>query len=193
MLMRKILLLLLIISNTLVAQDTLKISTTAIDAGAPYTNLGSMESTGFDLSVNYSDATSSGMNYSIGAEITKASNEVTELISEFYTGGGTRIGAITRTSVGEPISYFYGRNVVGIFESAADIAKKDQGIEMRGIVTCIRHNGPTLAKKAAICAAETASNFVVGFGMGGDEQVGSPADFKFSFDIFISNKPHKKD
>ena len=85
-----------------------------------------MESTGFDMSLNYSNSTSSGMNYSIGAEITKASNEVTELISDFYAGGGTRIGAITRTSVGEPISYFYGRNVIGIFESAADIASHAQ-------------------------------------------------------------------
>ena len=106
----------------LVAQDTQKISTTAIDAGAPYTNLGSMQSTGFDLSLDYSNATASGINYSIGAEITKASNEVTELISEFYAGGSTRIGSMTRTSVGEPISYFYGRNVIGIFESAAEIA-----------------------------------------------------------------------
>ena len=106
----------------LVAQDTQKISTTAIDAGAPYTNLGSMKSTGFDLSLDYTDATTSGINYSIGAEITKASNEVTELISEFYAGGSYRIGSITRTSVGEPISYFYGRNVIGIFESAAEIA-----------------------------------------------------------------------
>ena len=106
----------------LVAQDTQKISTTAIDAGAPYTNLGSMKSTGFDLSLDYTNATTSGINYSIGAEITKASNEVTELISEFYAGGSYRIGSITRTSVGEPISYFYGRNVIGIFESAAEIA-----------------------------------------------------------------------
>ena len=106
----------------LVAQDTQKISTTAIDAGAPYTNLGSMQSTGFDLSLDYSNATASGINYSIGAEITKASNEVTELISEFYSGNSDRIGSMTRTSVGEPISYFYGRNVIGIFESAAEIA-----------------------------------------------------------------------
>ena len=75
------------------------------------------------------------------------------------------------------------KEYLAAIESAADIAKKDQGIEMRGIVTCIRHNGPTLAKKAAICAAETASDFVVGFGMGGDELVGSQADFKFSFDM----------
>ena len=54
---------------------------------------------------------------------------------------------------------------------------------MRGVVTCIRHNGPAVAKKAAICAAETASNFVVGFGMGGDELAGSQADFKYSFNV----------
>ena len=29
---------------------------------------------------------------------------------------------MTRTSVGEPISYFYGRNVLGIFQTAAEVA-----------------------------------------------------------------------
>ena len=106
----------------LVAQDTQKISTTAIDAAAPYTNLGAMKSTGFDLSLNYSDTTSSGLTFSINANATKATNEVTELISDFYSGGSQRIGSMTRTSVGEPISYFYGRNVLGIFQTAAEVA-----------------------------------------------------------------------
>ena len=106
----------------LVAQDTQKISTTAIDASAPFTNLGAMKSTGCDLSLNYSDTTSSGLTYSINANATKATNEVTELISDFYSGGSQRIGSMTRTSVGEPISYFYGRNVLGIFQTAAEVA-----------------------------------------------------------------------
>ncbi len=29
---------------------------------------------------------------------------------------------VTRTSVGEPISYFYGRNVLGIFQNDAEVA-----------------------------------------------------------------------
>ena len=110
------------VTDGLVAQDTQKISTTAIDASAPYTNLGSMKSSGFDLSLNYTDVTSSGLTYSISANATRAINEVTELISEFYSGGSTRIGSITRTSVGEPISYFYGRKVVGIFQNDAEVA-----------------------------------------------------------------------
>ena len=106
----------------LVAQDTQKISTTAIDASAPFTNLGAMKSTGFDLSLNYADTTSSGITYSINANATRAKNEVTELISDFYSGSSNRIGTMTRTSVGEPISYFYGRNVLGIFQTAAEVA-----------------------------------------------------------------------
>ncbi|ABD55901.1 adenosine deaminase [Jannaschia sp. CCS1] len=55
-------------------------------------------------------------------------------------------------------------------------------ITMRGIVTCVRHFGPDQAKKAAECAADTAGDFVVGFGMGGAEDAHSPADFKWAFD-----------
>ena len=110
------------VTDGLVAQDTQKISTTAIDASAPYTNLGSMKSSGFDLSINYTDVTSSGLTYSISANATKAVNEVTELISEAYSGSSQRIGTMTRTSVGEPISYFYGRKVLGIFQNDAEVA-----------------------------------------------------------------------
>ena len=109
------------VTDGLVAQDTQKISTTAIDASAPYTNLGAMKSSGFDLSINYSDVTANGLNYSFAATATRAVNEVTELISEFYSGYSDRIGSMTRTSVGEPISYFYGRNVLGIFQTQAEV------------------------------------------------------------------------
>lgn len=56
-------------------------------------------------------------------------------------------------------------------------------IEMRGIITCIRHFGPDQAKTAALCAAETVGNFVTGFGMGGDEMVGTQGDYAYSFDM----------
>lgn len=57
------------------------------------------------------------------------------------------------------------------------------GIEMRGIVTCIRHFGPEQAKTAALCAAETAGDFITGFGMGGDEMTGAQGDYAYSFDM----------
>jgi len=56
-------------------------------------------------------------------------------------------------------------------------------IEMRGIITCIRHFGPDQAKTAARCASETAGEFITGFGMGGDEMQGAQGDFAYSFDM----------
>jgi adenosine deaminase len=65
---------------------------------------------------------------------------------------------------------------------AADEAERDLGITLRGIVTCVRHFGPDKAREAARCAAETAGDWIVGFGIAGDEKVAEPKDFRWSFD-----------
>ncbi|WP_415183787.1 adenosine deaminase [Phaeovulum sp.] len=66
---------------------------------------------------------------------------------------------------------------------AADLAERDLGIILRGIVTPIRHFGPDKARETALCAAETAGDFIVGFGLAGDERAGKPKDFCWSFDL----------
>ncbi|UWQ20346.1 adenosine deaminase [Jannaschia sp. W003] len=68
--------------------------------------------------------------------------------------------------------------LAAIEEAAAAVPE----IEMRGIVTCIRHFGPDAARETARCAAETAGRFVTGWGMGGDEGMGKAADFAWAFD-----------
>ncbi|PTW49528.1 adenosine deaminase [Rhodovulum kholense] len=65
---------------------------------------------------------------------------------------------------------------------AAERAEGD-GILLRATVTCIRHLGPDRAREAARCAAETAGDFVVGFGMAGDERRGRLRDFAYAFDM----------
>ncbi|MEO0357148.1 MAG: adenosine deaminase [Pseudomonadota bacterium] len=57
------------------------------------------------------------------------------------------------------------------------------GVTLKSIVTCIRHFGPDFAKQTALCAAETAGDFVVGFGMAGAETVGRPVDYAYAFDL----------
>jgi adenosine deaminase len=57
------------------------------------------------------------------------------------------------------------------------------GVTLRGIITCIRHFGPEKARQTALCAAETAGDWIVGFGIAGDEKVGQPKDFRWSFDL----------
>jgi adenosine deaminase len=71
--------------------------------------------------------------------------------------------------------------LAAITEAAADAERQD-GIAMRGIVTCIRHFGPDKARQTARCAADTAGDFLTGFGIAGDERSGKLADFTWAFD-----------
>lgn len=66
---------------------------------------------------------------------------------------------------------------------AAEEAERQDGITLRGIVTCIRHFGPEKAKETALCAAESAGDWLVGFGIAGDEKAGKPGDFAYAFDM----------
>ncbi len=74
------------------------------------------------------------------------------------------------------------RDYVAAIAEAARAASAETGITLRGIVSAIRHLGPEAAKRAALCAAETAGDFVTGFGIAGDETAGSARDFAWGFD-----------
>jgi adenosine deaminase len=75
------------------------------------------------------------------------------------------------------------REYLAAMQEAADQAEAQDGIILRGIVTCIRHFGPDVAKATALCAAETAGDWITGFGIAGDEGRGKPRDFAYSFDM----------
>ncbi len=74
------------------------------------------------------------------------------------------------------------REYLHAIREAAEEAERQDGIVLRGIVTPIRHFGPDKAKETAICAAETAGDWIVGFGLAGDEKIGKPKDFAWAFD-----------
>ena len=75
------------------------------------------------------------------------------------------------------------REYLHAMQDGAETAEREHGIVARGIATCIRHLGGEQAKKTALCAAETAGDWIVGYGMGGDENMGSQRDFAYSFDM----------
>ncbi len=75
------------------------------------------------------------------------------------------------------------REYLHAIREAAEQAERSMGITMRGIMTCIRHFGPEKARQTARCAAETAGDFITGFGIAGDELIGKPADFVYAFDM----------
>lgn len=74
------------------------------------------------------------------------------------------------------------REYLAAIGEAAARAELCDGIAMRAIVTAIRQRGPLQARRVAHCAAETAGDFVTGFGIAGDETAGTARDFAWGFD-----------
>ena len=72
--------------------------------------------------------------------------------------------------------------LAAIAQAASD-AERESGIVMRGIATAVRHHGRNACRQAARVAAETAGDFLTGFGMAGAELEGRPGDFAYSFDL----------
>jgi TonB-linked SusC/RagA family outer membrane protein len=103
-------------TNDFIVQDLFQNPTTGIDANAPYVNLGSAKNTGFDLSASYGDQVSEDFSFNVSANLSHYKNEITSLVNDVATPGrgDLRNGAVTRTEVGEEMSYFYGRKVTGL-------------------------------------------------------------------------------
>ena len=74
------------------------------------------------------------------------------------------------------------REYLAAIVEAAQEAEAAYGITWRGIGTAVRHFGPEQAKRTSLCAAETAGEWITGFGMGGDETRGQQGDFAYAFD-----------
>lgn len=75
------------------------------------------------------------------------------------------------------------KDYLAAIREAADEAERTMGVTLRGVVTAVRHFGPDAAKRSARCAAETASDWLCGFGIAGAELAGQPEDFAYAFDM----------
>lgn len=62
-------------------------------------------------------------------------------------------------------------------QAGVDRARDDFGIEARAISTCVRHYGPAAAQKVGAVTAAQPHPLVTGFGMAGDENAHTVADF----------------
>lgn len=93
---------------------------------APVVNIGEMENRGFDISISYGNySKSSDLKYDFTANISAYKNELiafNDESAEAFSGDVYRGSSITRTDVGNPISYFFGREVIGIFQSESEVS-----------------------------------------------------------------------
>ncbi|RDC65857.1 SusC/RagA family TonB-linked outer membrane protein [Adhaeribacter pallidiroseus] len=101
---------------------------TATDAIAPYINAGKVTNKGFDMSLGYGNfsKTASALKWDLSLNLSAYRNKLVSLNDAnpkaFLSGANFYNGIITRNSSGQPISYYYGRDVIGIFQSAEEVA-----------------------------------------------------------------------
>ena len=100
---------------------------TAIDAVAPYINAGKVTNTGVDISLGYGNfSKQSALKWDVSLNVSAYRNKLVSLndanSNAFLSGANFYNGIITRNSSGQPISYYYGRDIIGIFQSAEEVA-----------------------------------------------------------------------
>lgn len=89
-------------------------------------NQADFQNRGFELGLTWKDNIGKDWTYSVNGNISINDNKVLSAVTgnnPIYGGGGGATSGqyTTRTIVGGPISAFYGEQVIGIFQSAADV------------------------------------------------------------------------
>ncbi|UHG91524.1 SusC/RagA family TonB-linked outer membrane protein [Spirosoma oryzicola] len=92
---------------------------------SPIVNVGSMRNNGFEAQLGY-NKTKGAFRFNASGNISFISNKVLSLgptISPLLNGSNADYGGfdITRTEAGQPIQYFYGWKVAGIFQTADEV------------------------------------------------------------------------
>ena len=83
--------------------------------------VGTIRNKGFELALNWTDNVGADFSYTIGGNISTLKNEVIDLYGQPYLDGGSAEFR-QRTYVGEPLMAFYGREIVGVYQTEEECA-----------------------------------------------------------------------
>lgn len=105
-------------------------------ATPPRRNGGTIRNSGFEAALNWNGIIASGLTYTVGANMATLKNEAIDLRGQAYLNSGTAEFQ-QRTILGEPLTAFYGREVVGVFQNEEQINSSgysSEFIKSKGIV-----------------------------------------------------------
>lgn len=97
---------------------------TGVVTTQPSINAGNMNNKGIDIGITKRGSLPSGFRYEMGLTFSKYKNVVTKVLdnpASFIAGGATRSGNATLTSVGQPVSYYYGWLIDGFFNTQEEV------------------------------------------------------------------------
>jgi len=94
------------------------------DALLPKVNVGDMQNTGVDLSATYHGSVAKDFKFDVGLTFTSYKNKIVSIPGlPYYDEPVVRNNILQREQVGQPFGSFFGYEVLGIFQSADDVAK----------------------------------------------------------------------
>jgi TonB-linked SusC/RagA family outer membrane protein len=95
-----------------------------IGGGAvPKVNIGDIENKGFDVSATYHGTVGRDFKFDIGGVLSAYKSKITRIPGGSFDDAFLRIQPLVRNAEGHPIGSFYGYQVIGLFQSADDVAK----------------------------------------------------------------------
>ena len=89
-------------------------------------NIGSMNNKGVDLAISYRGQTTSNFRYDASMTFSLYKNKVGTLADPFFEGDRQRIEPFNRSVTGKPISSFFGYQLDGFYDDAAELATQAQ-------------------------------------------------------------------
>lgn len=93
-------------------------------ATAPTINIGDIQNKGIDFTANYTQQLSTDFSFNVGVNITTYKNKIIDIPSPGYFDSGSfqSLGRISRNEEGHAMSSFYGYQIIGLFNTAEEIA-----------------------------------------------------------------------
>ena len=89
-------------------------------------NIGSMNNKGIDLALSYRATTSKNFRYDASLTFSLYRNKVGKLADPFFEGDRQRIEPFNRSVTGMPLSSFFGYQLDGFYDDAAELATQEQ-------------------------------------------------------------------
>lgn len=91
-----------------------------VGIGPPFANVGSVQNKGIEIALNWRQKLND-LNYSFGVNVGYNVNEMVKINSQIGGAQWSVYPDITKTTIGEPIAYFYGYKTDGLFQNQAEI------------------------------------------------------------------------
>ncbi|HUS02969.1 MAG TPA: TonB-dependent receptor [Chitinophagaceae bacterium] len=100
------------------------------DAGLPKVNIGNMQNTGIDANISYHGMLARAFKFDVTGTFTSYNNKIVSIPGlPYFEGPVIRNVRVTRNMVGHPVGAFFGYDVVGLFQDAADVAKSPTQVD----------------------------------------------------------------